>query len=120
MFQPTLDLFNLMDLVAIRSDLRGVAGFQICGEDVAPHIHKIMDGYTIEKIKKNKETGASEIVKTVIPPNPYLKVWLQAGNPFHIHGWRLRKNEGTRDKYQLRAVEFILEGEIAIHREVLS
>lgn len=120
MFQPTLDLYNLMDLVAIRSDRRGVAGYQICGEDVAPHIHKIMEGYTIEKIKKNKETKESEIVKTVIPPNPYLKVWLEAENPFFIHGWRLRKHEGTKATYQLRQVEFYLDGADVKFKEVPS
>lgn len=108
MFQPTLDLYNCMDLVAIRSDRLGVMGIQCCSEDVAPHIHKILEGFTIEKIKKNKETKVSEIMTVIVPPNPYIKTWLQAKNTFFIWGWRLRKNEGTRDKYQLREVQFII------------
>lgn len=112
MFYPTLDLFNLMDLVAIRSDRSGVLGVQVCGEDIAPHIHKIMDGYTVKKIKKG------ELVETVIPPNPYLKVWLKGGNLFFIWGWRLRKHEGTRATYQLREIEFIIEAGEVVHREI--
>lgn len=112
MWAPTLDLFNLMDLVAIRADRKGVMGVQVCGEDVAPHIHKIMDGYTKEKIKEGK------IEKTVIPPNPYIKTWLMAGNTFFIWGWRLRKHEGTRAKYQLRQVEFVLKDGNVIHEEL--
>lgn len=111
MFYPTLDLFNLMDLVAIRADRSGVMGIQVCGEDIAVHIHKILDGYSRQKIKKG------EIVSEVIPPNPYIKVWLQAGNPFFIWGWRLRKHEGTKATYQLREIEFILENGIVVHRD---
>lgn len=112
MWAPTLDLFNCMDLVAIRSDRSGVLGIQCCGEDIAPHIHKLLDGYEKQKIKKG------ELVKEVIPPNPYLKVWLEAKNLFFIWGWRLMKNEGTRAKYQLREVEFVVENGQVVHREI--
>lgn len=111
MFYPTLDLFNLMDLVAIRSDRPGVLGVQVCGEDIAPHIHKIIDGYSKQKIKNG------EIVTELVPANPYLKVWLEAGNPFFIWGWRLRKNEGKKASFQLREIEFILENGEVHHRE---
>lgn len=117
MYQPTLDLFNCMDLVAIRSDRSGVTGIQCCGEDIAPHITKILEGYTVEKIKKNKETNQSEIQMIVIPPNPYIKTWLEAKNVFFIWGWRLRKHEGTRATYQLREVEMLIEGSAVVHRE---
>lgn len=120
MYQPTLDLFNFGDLLAIRGDRVGSTAIQCCGEDITPHIHKILDGYTIEKIKKNKETKASEIITTVIPPNPYLKTWLEAKNLFFVWGWRLRKNEGTRDKYQLREVEFVLKDGHVVSQEVPS
>jgi hypothetical protein len=113
MFYPTLDLFNLMDLVAIRDDRRGVMGVQVCGEDVAPHIHKIMEGYTKKKIKKG------EMVEEVIPPNPYIKTWLIAGNTFFIWAWRLRKNEGKKASFQLREIEFILESGQVVHREII-
>lgn len=112
MFYPTLDLFNLMDLVAIRDDRSGVLGVQVCGEDIAPHIHKIMEGYTKQKIKKG------ELITEVVPPNPYIKTWLKAGNPFFIWGWRLRKNEGKKASYQLREIEFILENGQVVHREI--
>lgn len=117
MFYPTLDLFNLMDLVAIRDDRSGVLGIQVCGEDIAPHIHKILEGYSIDKIKKITP-AESEIIKTVIPPNPYIKTWLTAGNLFFIWGWRLRKNEGKKASYQLREVEFIIENGVVVHRDV--
>ena len=104
MWTPTLDLFNCIDLVAIRGDCNGVMGVQVCGEDIAPHVHKILEGYTKQKLKKN------EIVMEVIPPNPYIKTWLLAGNRFFIWGWRLRKHKGTKDTYQLREVEMVLKG----------
>lgn len=118
MYQPTLDLFNCMDLVAIRSNRVGVLGIQCCAEDIAPHIHKILEGYSVDKIKKNKETKKSEIVTIVTPPNPYIKTWLEAKNLFFIWGWRLRKREGTRATYQLREVEFLIENNKVVHREV--
>lgn len=111
MWAPTLDLFNCMDLVAIRSDRVGVLGIQCTGEDVAPHIHKLLDGYTKQKIKKG------ELVEEIIPPNQYLKVWLQGGNPFFIWGWRLRKNEGKKASYQLREVEFFVKDGIVVYQE---
>lgn len=105
----TTDLFNMCDLVAIRPDRSGVTGVQVCGEDIAPHIRKILDGYIVPSGKHKGEQ---------IPPNPYIKVWLQAGNPFFIWGWRLRKHEGTRPTYQLRQVEFIIENGVVVHREI--
>lgn len=102
MYAPTLDLFNCMDLVAIRDDRQGVLGIQCCGEDIMPHVHKILDGDEKQKIKKG------EIVTEKIPPNPYLKTWLKAGNLFFIWGWRLRKNDGKKASYQLRELEFVL------------
>lgn len=115
MYAPTLDLFNCMDLVAIRDDRQGVLGIQCTGEDIMPHVHKILEGYTKDKIKKNKETGIKEVISEVVPPNPYLKTWLKAGNLFFIWGWRLRKNEGKKASFQLRELEFRLkDGEIVV------
>lgn len=105
MWAPTLDLFNFADLLAIRSDRPGSWGIQCCGEDIMPHVHKIMEGWTKQKIKKG------ELFTEVIPPNPYLKIWLAAGNRFSIWGWRLRKHEGTKATYQLREIVFKLESE---------
>jgi hypothetical protein len=91
------DLFGFADLVAVRHDSKGVWAVNACGEDVASHTKKYLNGW--EHPKKGHQ-----------PPNPHLPVWLAAGNRLSIMGWRLRKNEGTRDTYQLRMVEFYLEG----------
>lgn len=95
------DLFNLFDLVGIRGDLVGVTGVQACGEDVASHIRKVTQGYTDGK-------------GLTIPPNPYLRVWLQAGNRAFIWAWRKRGATGKRKLWELREVEFVLspEGQI--------
>lgn len=116
MYQPTLDLFNFGDLLAIRDDVRGSVAIQCCAEDVMPHVHKILEGYAIEKLKKID--GKSEIIKTVIPPNPYIKTWLTAGNLLFIWGWRLRKHQGTRPTYQLRQVEFVIKDTQVIAQEI--
>ena len=117
LYQPTLDLFNCIDLLAIRFDRSGCLGIQVCGEDVMPHIHKILEGYTLDKLKK--VDGKPEIVKTIIPPNPYIKIWLEAKNTFFIWGWRLLK-EGreTRAYYKLRQVEFVLKDGQVIAQEI--
>lgn len=110
MWAPTLDLYNCMDLIGIHDELPTI-GIQCCGEDIAPHIHKILEGYAKQKIKKG------ELITEVIPPNPYLKKWLKR-QTFFIWGWRLRKNEGKKASYQLREIEFILENGQVVHREV--
>lgn len=116
MYQPTLDLYNCIDLVAIRSDRVGVMGIQCTGEDFSDHIHKILEGYTVEKLKK--VDGVATITTTVIPPNPYIKTWLQAQNTFFIWGWRLRKHEGTRATYQLREAEMVIKDGLVIAQEI--
>lgn len=103
------DLFNLADLIAVRGDLEGMTLIQCCGEDIQPHVRKILEGYKIPTGKHQGET---------VPPNPYIRDILNAKNRVFIHGWRMRKNEGTRDTWQLREVEFlIINGEVAT-REV--
>lgn len=103
----TVDAFNMLDLICIRSDRSGVMGLQVCGEDVAIHVRKILSGYAVPGGKHKGE---------IVPPNPYIKVWLEAGNPFFIWGWRLRKHEGTRDTWQLRQVEAVLkDGAVEFH-----
>lgn len=98
------DLFNLMDLVAIRSDLVGVLGVQACGEDVQEHICKVLG--------KGQDTNAD-----FIPPNSYVRVWLQAQNRFFIWAWRKRGERGKRKTWELREIEFILEGGNVVCRE---
>lgn len=109
MWQPTLDLYNCIDLIGIHDQLPTI-GIQCCGEDVTPHIHKILEGYTKKKIKNG------ELVTEVIPPNPYLMTWLKK-QEFFIWGWRLRKHEGTRASYQLREVEFVVCNGVAVTQE---
>lgn len=101
------DLFGFADLVAVRHDSNGVWAVNACGEDVAKHIKKYINGW--EHPKKGQQ-----------PPNPHLPVWLSAGNRFSIMGWRLRDNEGTRDTYQLRLVEAYLDGAEPKFKEVPS
>ena len=94
------DLFNLFDLLGIRGDIDGVTGVQACGEDVASHVQKVVKG-----------SCAGD--GTPIPPNPYLRTWLEAGNRAFIWGWRLRGEKGKRKTWELREVEFLLrEGTI--------
>lgn len=112
MWAPTLDLFNCIDLVAIRSDRLGVMGIQVCGTDVTPHIHKILKGETKQKIKKG------ELVTIAVPPNPYLKTWLEAGNPFFIWSWRpLKEGREVRSFYRLREIEFKIKDGIVVAEE---
>lgn len=99
-----VDLFNMADLVAIRGDRQGVMAIQACGEDIQEHIRKLLEGWTSTKGK-------------VYPPNPYLSDWLKAGNPFFIWGWRLRKHEGTKDTWQLREVEMLIENGQVVPKE---
>lgn len=99
------DMFNMMDLAAIRSDRKGVTGIQACGEDVQEHIRKLLEGYTDSKGK-------------AISANIYLKPWLEAGNPFFIWAWRKRGERGKRKMWQLREIEFIIENGIVVHREI--
>lgn len=89
------DLFNLFDLVGIRGDLAGVTGIQACGEDVSDHIQKVREGFTDKR-------------GNVIPPNPYLRVWLQAGNRAFIWAWRKRGAREKRKLWELREVQFVI------------
>lgn len=94
------DMFGLIDFVAIRHDSPGVWGINSCGEDVQAHIRKYIDGWT--DVKKGKVYG----------PNTHLPVWLAAGNKFSIFGWSKKNSggQGSRKTWQLRVVEFYIEG----------
>jgi len=99
------DLYNFADLVGIRDDLPGVTAIQATGEDVASHIKKILEGFLDGK-------------GNPILPNPYLRIWLKAGNRFFIWSWCLRGKQGKRKMYRLREIEFILDNGQVVHREV--
>jgi hypothetical protein len=90
-----MDLFNIADLVAIRPDRKGVTGIQATGEDVQEHVRKLMD-------------------------SPYLKVWLQAENPFFIFAWRKRGERGKRKLWELRQLEFLLKDGVVICQEITA
>jgi len=57
------DLFNFIDIVAIRSDVPGVLGVQTTSRS-----------NTSARVKK-------------ITDNPISKTWLSAGNKIEVHGW---------------------------------
>src|SRR3974390_1777944 len=97
------DLYGLMDLVAIRHDLKGVWGINACDDNggaIQAHVRKYLDGWTDEKTGKRYE------------PNPHLSVWLCGGNRFSIMGWGKRNAEwrGSRKVWTMRLVEFFLVG----------
>ena len=99
------DMFNMMDLAAIKSDVKGVTGVQCCGEDVQEHIRKLLEGYTDSKGK-------------AISANIYLKPWLEAGNTFFIWAWRKRGESGKRKVWTLRQIEFRITNGIVTPYEI--
>ena len=99
------DLFNFADLIGIKVGENGVLAIQACGEDIQAHISKLLDGFTDGKGNQ-------------IPPNPYLAVWLRTGNRFFIWAWRKRGERGKSKTWELREIEFILENEQVVHREI--
>ena len=107
--RTTLDLFGLHDTVAIRADKPGVFGINSCGEDVASHIAKYLNGYTRPATEKRPEK--------VFGPNECLLPWLQAGNRFELWGWRKRGPRGKRKLWTLRVVEFLIFDGRVIARE---
>jgi hypothetical protein len=95
-----------------------------CGEDVNPHIKKFLEGYALERLRKNKVTGMSEIIIKPFPPNPYLKTLLLKYD-FFIYSFVLRtfkKEDGKRSKmkvYECRKWKAILspEGQVSFAQE---
>lgn len=75
------DLFGIVDLVAIKSDMNGVLGIQATSTGNM--------GARIQKAQANET----------------LNIWKQAGNRFVVWGWALRGERGKRKKYELREVE---------------
>jgi hypothetical protein len=99
------DLFNFADLVAVRDDIIGVTAIQGTGEDASVHVKKLLEGFVDGK-------------GNAIPPNPHLRIWLKAGNRFFIWSWRLRGKKGKRKLYNLRQIEFFIENNAVVHREI--
>ena len=98
-----------------------------CGEDVQPHIDKFLKGYSLPRMRKNKETGESEIVKKEFPPNPYLSTLLLKYD-FYLYSFVFRKdfkNDGKRSKvsiWKCRKWKAILspEGQVSFEKETSS
>jgi hypothetical protein len=71
------DLFGFIDIIAIRSDLRGVLGVQTTTKANMP-----------ARIEKISHIEAH-------------KVWLEAGNKINVHGWRKLGKKGKRKLWQV-------------------
>lgn len=76
---------------------------QTCREDVQPHIDKFLKGYSLDRMRKNKETGLKEIVQKHFPPNPYLATLLLKYD-FFIYSFVLRTFKTVEDKRSKRKV----------------
>jgi len=95
-----------------------------CGADVQPHIDKYLLGYSVERMRKNKQTGKAEIVLKEFPPNPYLATLLLKYD-FYLYSFVLRKdfkNDGKRSKKSIwvcRKWKAILspEGKVSFEKE---
>lgn len=95
-----------------------------CGADVQVHLDKYLLGYSVERMRKNKETGKAEIVLKEFPPNPYLATLLLKYD-FYLYSFVLRKdfkNDGHRSKKSIwvcRKWKAILspEGKVSFEQE---
>lgn len=100
---------------------------QTCREDVQPHIDKFLRGYSLDRMRKNKETGAMEIFKKEFPPNPYLASLLLKYD-FYIYSFVLRtfkKIDGKRSSrkvFDCRKWRGILspEGKVSFDLEAIE
>lgn len=101
-----VDLFNMCDLIAIRHDMNGVLGVQACGEDLQPHLNKLLGDNLIGKIGMG-----------YTPPNPHLPVWL-CHNQFEIWQWLKRGARGERKLWVCRKWQAILspQGQVSFAR----
>lgn len=70
-----IDLFNIIDIVAVNPIITGVLGIQCTTK-------------ANESIRYHKALQ-----------EPKLKIWLQAGNKFEIWGWGLAGKKGERKTY---------------------
>ena len=88
----TKDLFGCADVIGHWPDCdRRDRLVNSCGPDVQPHIDKFLKGWKQEIIRKNPETGLSEIRYKDYPPNPYLPTLLLKYE-FFLYSFILRKD----------------------------
>ena len=86
-----MDLYGLADLVAVRGDRAGTTYVQCCGEDIQPHIEKML-------------------ANTVLPDI------LKAMNPVFLWAWRKRGERGKRKTWDLLEIEFFWENSQIVNR----
>ena len=75
-----IDLFNVIDIAAIKPDNPGVLGIQTTSTSNI-------------SARQKKALASAELL-----------VWLQAGNRFEIWGWAKRGPRGKRKTYQLKCI----------------
>ena len=83
-----VDLFSVIDIVAIRADVNGVCGIQATSTSNLP-----------ARVKKSLA-------------EPALLVWLQAGNHFSCWGWAKRGKKDERKTWTLKQVKFCVENNV--------
>jgi len=96
-----------------------------CGADVQVHIDKYILGYSVERMRKNKETGKSEIVLKEFPPNPYLATLLLKYD-FYLYSFvkrTFKKEDGKRSDrkvYECRKWKAIIspESQVSFYQEI--
>lgn len=90
-----VDLFGVIDIVAVKADITGVLGVQSTSTD---HI--------MDRIRK----ALAE---------PRIRVWLEAQNRFQVWGWAKRGERGKRKLWTLKIKELALaaDGSIEVKGE---
>lgn len=95
-----------------------------CGEDYQVHLDKYLKGYSVERMRRNKETGKMEIALKEFPPNPYLATLLLKYD-FFLYSFvkrTFKKEDGKRSKmkvFECRKWQAILspEGQVSFEKE---
>jgi hypothetical protein len=90
-----IDLFGIIDIVAVQASQNGVLGVQSTSGANAS-----------SRMKKALESKA-------------LRVWLEAGNRFEVHGWAKRGDRGKRKLWSCRR-EPISLNEVAFSDETIK
>ena len=81
-----IDLFEVIDVVAVKSTEHGVLGVQATSRNnIISRYQKCLD-------------------------EPRMGVWLDAGNRLQVHGWGIMGKKGKRKKYEVRVLEVMKDG----------
>ena len=76
-----IDLFGVIDIVAVKSTEKGVLGVQVTSR-----------GNIQSRYQKCLE-------------EPRIRVWLDAGNRLQVHGWGIMGKSGKRKKYDVKVLD---------------